>query len=209
MKNIVNIVFAILFTLTTVFFMLVNSIIIIKSIDNIMIAACSCVYINALIAIGFTDCVKTVEWFDPIKDWINKEKEYPHNYNDGGRSNYFNDSPKDSAKDCAVRAISIATEKNYLEVHKELSSLNSKYIDIDKFGTLRKSYHEYLINNGWKWHELKKEYKLQKNNHIIPIKGKVICQMSNHITTIINGVIQDTFQPHGYIYGYYYKKEEA
>ena len=51
MKNIINTVFAVLFTLTTAFFMLANAVIIIKSTNNIIIAACSCVYINASIAI--------------------------------------------------------------------------------------------------------------------------------------------------------------
>ena len=206
MKNIVNIVFAVLFTLTTAFFMLANAAIIIKSIDDIMIAACSSVYINALIAIGFTDCVKTVGWFDPIKEWINKnkEKEYlPFEYNDGGRSNYFKNQ---GGKDCAVRAISIATERNYLEVYKELTSLNLKHASIDEVGTYKKACHEYLTNKGWKWHKLKEENKLQKDNHIIPIKGKVICQMSSHLTAIINGVIQDTFQPHDCVCGYYTKE---
>lgn len=208
MKNIVNIVFAVLFTLTTVFFMLVNSIIIIKSIDNIMIAACSCVYINALIAIGFTDVKKTVEWFDPIFNWINKkeDKKYlPFEYNDGGRSNYF----ENQGKDCGPRAISIATEKDYREVYNELSSLNLKHTSIDEDGTNVQSVRDYLTDNGWKWNKLEKECKLQKDNPNIPKKGRIICMMSDHAVAVVDGVIQDVFQPHGYVYGYYYKKEEA
>lgn len=204
--KILSVIFGILFILTTILVILFNAVIIIKSIDDVVVASCVTTYINFLIIEGFIHGVKIVGWFDPIKNWKNKkeDKKYlPFEYNDGGRRNYF----KNQGEDCAVRAISIATERNYLEVYKELSSLNLKYVNIDEFGTMKKACHEYLINNGWKWHKLKKEYKLQKDNHIIPIKGKVICQMSSHMTTVVNGVIQDTFLPHNYYFYGYYTKE--
>ena len=92
-------------------------------------------------------------------------------YSDAGRSNYF----KGEAGDCVVRAITHATGKDYKEVYDELFQINKDYLSKknDKLskqmksrtrekggtprnGNYKKIYHDYLLNNGWRWVSLRK-----------------------------------------------------
>ena len=65
-------------------------------------------------------------------------------YNDGGRSKYFKAK---NVGDCAIRAIAIATDKDYKEVYNDLKKLNN---DVScRNGTPKKVDKKYLTQLGW------------------------------------------------------------
>lgn len=117
-------------------------------------------------------------------------------YNDGGRSLYFKAS---NVSDCAVRALAIASGRDYKEVYNELKKLNngvscrngtptsvsSKWLKQNDFITLSGIME---VGTGIKYHlcdedlvDLIKKY---------PV---MVVQVSKHLTTIINGVLNDTY----------------
>jgi hypothetical protein len=112
------------------------------------------------------------------------------NYNDGGRSKYF----KGDAGDCVTRAIAISTGIDYKEVYDTIKDLlqhtprngltKAETKDImHHFGFTR--YSCMGIGTGCNCHLREEE---------LP-SGIVVCQVSHHLTTIIDGVINDTFNP--------------
>ena len=144
-------------------------------------------------------------------------------FNDGGReqSGY-----KGSAGDCVTRAIAIVTGKTYSEVYDRM------FMEIKKFaatkrsatakragrgggragttprnGISKKVYHRYLIEEmgmtwtptmligqGCKVHLIENEL----------LSGKLIVQCARHLTAVIDGVINDTWNCSGKcVYGYY------
>ena len=127
-------------------------------------------------------------------------------YDDGGRSKYFKAS---KVRDCAVRAISIATGKDYKEVYDALKELNGG--KSCRNGTPKKVDKTYLKNIGWKWHATMKIGEgcithLCKEE--LP-KGTLIVQVSHHLTCVKDGVIYDTFDcsrgEKRCVYGYWSK----
>lgn len=129
------------------------------------------------------------------------------NYNDGGRSKYF----KGVAGDCVTRAIAIATGMDYKEVYDTIKDLlqhtprngltKQETKDImDYFGFTRVSC--MTIGGGCHYHLREED---------LP-SGTIICQVSHHLTTIIDGVINDTFNPsrdgNRCVYAYWYLEEE-
>lgn len=136
-------------------------------------------------------------------------------YNDGGReyAGY-----KGGTGDCVCRAISIATEQTYQTVYDDLNNLikskrktkKAKRSD-SRTGVHRKFYEEYLKNLGWKWKatmEIGSGCKVHLKADELP-QGRIIVRVTKHLTTMINGVIQDTYNPsrdgERCVYGYYYK----
>ena len=144
-------------------------------------------------------------------------------YNDGGRAE---SAYKGSAGDCVTRAIAIVTGKTYTEVYARL------YDEIKKFaatkrsaaakkasrgggrsgttprnGISKKVYHKYLVEEiemkwtptmfvgqGCKVHLIK--------NELPP--GKLIVQCAKHLTSVIDGMINDTWDcSDKCVYGYY------
>lgn len=144
-------------------------------------------------------------------------------FNDGGRekSGY-----KGSAGDCVTRAIAIATGKTYNEVYDRM------FIEIKKLaatkrsaaakkagggggragttprnGVSKKVYHKYLIEEmGMVWMPtmlVGQGCKVHLTENELP-SGKLIVQCAKHLTTVINGVINDTWDCSGKcVYGYY------
>lgn len=124
-------------------------------------------------------------------------------YDDGGR---MQAGFKGSAGDCVVRSIAIATNKSYKKVYEEINILckdfnvrhNGKYKDISsRTGVSKKVYHNYLLNKGFKWIPL---MRIGKGCTVHLVKdelpnGVIICRLSKHLTTVINGVIHDTYNP--------------
>jgi hypothetical protein len=134
-------------------------------------------------------------------------------YYDGGRSKYF----KGEAGDCVVRAIAIATNKDYLEVYNDLKELNKKQrgrlrgASPRDGGTKKRTVRKYLEKLGWKWHPTMKigsgcSVHLRKEE--LP-EGRLIVQVSGHLTAVIDGVIVDTHNPDRggmrCVYGYWNK----
>jgi hypothetical protein len=145
-------------------------------------------------------------------------------FNDGGRkqSGY-----KGSAGDCVTRAIAIVTGKTYSEVYDRM------FIEIKKFaatkrssavkragrgggragttprnGISKKVYHKYLLEEiGMNWTPtmfIGQGCKVHLIENELP-SGKLIVQCAKHLTTVIDGVINDTWNCSGKcVYGYYF-----
>lgn len=109
---------------------------------------------------------------------------------DGGRSKYFKAT---NVGDCAVRAIAIATGKDYKEVYDELKTLNNGKSCRD--GTPKKVDKKYLTQLGWTWHPcmtIGSGCKVHLNENELP-KGVLIVSVSKHLTCVKDGVIYDTY----------------
>ena len=113
-------------------------------------------------------------------------------YNDGGRSAYFKAKDVD---DCVTRSFSIATGRDYKEVYDMIFKVSGKTPrngvskkDIDKVASiLGLTWHPCMtIGSGCKVHLAAGE---------IPMQGTIVCNVSKHLTAVIDGVINDTFNP--------------
>ncbi len=139
-------------------------------------------------------------------------------YNDGGRS-YA--GFKGITGDCAVRAISIITEKSYTEVYNDINELakserigkRKKSISNARKGVYRPTLHKYMIGLRYKWVPtmlVGRGCKVHLNENELP-KGRLLVCVSGHFTSVIDGVINDTFNPNydekgRCVYGYYIKE---
>lgn len=137
------------------------------------------------------------------------------NFNDGGRSKYFNGT----AGDCVTRAISIATGIDYLEVYNSLNNLakNEKTgkrkhkISNSRTGVYKQTADKYLNSLGWIWKpcmQIGSGCTTHLKAEELP-KGTIICRLTRHFTCVIDGVINDTYDCSRHenrcVYGYYYK----
>ena len=111
-------------------------------------------------------------------------------YDDGGRSKYFKAS---NVSDCAIRAISIATQKDYKEVYNALKELNGGKSCRD--GTPKKVDKKYMMSLGWKWTPcmtIGSGCKVHLAEEELP-KGRLVVSVSGHLVAVIDGVIHDTY----------------
>lgn len=111
-------------------------------------------------------------------------------YDDGGRSKYFKAS---NVSDCAIRAISIATQKDYKEVYNALKKLNGG--KSCRNGTPKKVGKKYLISIGWKWHPcmtIGSGCQVHLAKEELP-NGRIVAEVSQHLVAIVDGVIHDTY----------------
>lgn len=125
-------------------------------------------------------------------------------YNDGGR---YAAGYKGNTGDCVTRAIAIVTGKPYKEVYDKMNEL-AKPVNAKGYKTLRgnsnartgmhkKAYHNYLLSIGMKWTPtmfIGKGCKVHLKADELP-KGKLIVSVSKHLTAVIDGVINDTYNP--------------
>ncbi len=115
-------------------------------------------------------------------------------YNDGGRKEA---GKKGTAGDCVTRSIAIATNSPYDVTYKLLTLLKQK--DYGKSaGTARngmnkETYAPFLEKHGWKYIPLSKE--LLPFDRIVPTEGTFLVKCHRHLTCVIDGVINDTWNP--------------
>ena len=130
------------------------------------------------------------------------------NYNDGGRSKYF----KGQVGDCVTRSIAIATGLDYKEVYDTVKDLLQH---TPRNGLSKKETRDIMEYFGFTWVSLMTigggcHYHLRDDD--LP-SGTIICQVTKHVTCIIDGVINDTFNPSRdgtrCVYGYWYIDEEV
>lgn len=137
-------------------------------------------------------------------------------YNDGGRKEA---GFKGLAGDCAVRAISIATEKPYIEVYKKIN-LMGKAERISKRKTGKSTAREgvymetmkkYFETIGWKWIPtmfIGSGCKVHAIKNELP-SGRLVLRLSRHFVACLDGVLNDTFDPSRggkrCVYGYWVK----
>ena len=109
---------------------------------------------------------------------------------------------KGAAGDCVMRAISIATEKPYLEVYDTLKELASKERITKRRkrkssirdGVHKITIHKYLKSIDWKWTPMVlvgQGCKIHLKEDELP-EGRIIVSLSKHYCAIIDKVINDT-----------------
>lgn len=143
-------------------------------------------------------------------------------HNDGGRKAAGFDG---SAGDCVARAVAIATERPYTEVYEALAHGTSTERRTKHSGTLsgkrtarrgihtsRQWFKAYLTALGWKWTptmHIGSGCKVHLKDGELPM-GRLIVSVSKHYTTVIDGVIHDTYDPQRdgtrCVYGYWSKE---
>jgi hypothetical protein len=144
----------------------------------------------------------------------------PHyQFNDGGRKAA---GFKGKTGDCVCRAIAIAAERPYAEVHAYLStqagaqratSRTPKQLATADKGiyTSRKWFKDYMATLGFKWvptMAIGQGCKVHLRKEELPA-GRIICAVSRHYVAVIDGVINDIYDPRRggtrCVYGYYQK----
>lgn len=161
--------------------------------------------------------------FDLFSSANKSSQELGFMLNDGGRAVA---GFKGGAGDCVVRAIAIAAQLPYLQVYEDLRSANLAYADNrnDKLarrlnakgssprnGNHRNVFHRYILSHGFEWFptmSIGAGCQVHLRADELP-RGTLIVKVSKHLTTIIDGVIQDTHNPSRggsrCVYGYYIK----
>lgn len=155
-----------------------------------------------------------------IKEGVNYSHVQYFQENDGGREDA---GFKGNTGDCVTRAIAIVTGKPYREVYNDLNQLSEsertgkrkRNVSNSRKGVYRVTYQKYLESLGYEWIPTMKVgsgCKVHVRADELP-KGRLIVRLSRHLTTMIDGVINDTFdcsrQGTRCVYGYYIKKENS
>lgn len=128
--------------------------------------------------------------------------------NDGGRSAA---GFRGVTGDCVTRAIAIALDLPYREVYDALSDRMAAQgkSRSARNGVPRSVYEIYLREQGWKWVPTMKigsgcTVHLRKDE--LP-SGRIIARLSRHLCAVVDGVIQDTYDPSREgsrcVYGYF------
>ena len=111
------------------------------------------------------------------------------NINDGGRSQYFK---ADGVGDCVCRAVAIATRKDYKEVYDTIKAITKQNPRNGLTNRATKKVCEYF---GGRWVATMKigsGCQVHLREEELP-KGRIICSVSGHVTCVIDGVINDTY----------------
>lgn len=137
-------------------------------------------------------------------------------YNDGGR---LKAGYKGVTGDCACRAIAIATKISYQEAYdlinefgkRERMSKRRSSRSSARTGVYSGTMKRIMDHLGWKWTPtmfIGSGCKVHLKADELP-KGRLIVNVSKHYTTMINGVINDAWNPDRggkrCVYGYWSK----
>lgn len=128
-------------------------------------------------------------------------------FDDGGRAAA---GFKGDTGDCVTRAISIATGKPYAKVYEAMADGNAteritkrsrkssgKRSARHGISVRRKWFKDYMTALGWKWTPtmgIGTGCTVHLHDGELPM-GRLIVSVSKHYTTVIDGVIHDTFDP--------------
>ena len=142
-------------------------------------------------------------------------------YDDGGRSKYYKAG---EVGDCVCRAISIATGRDYKEVHDLINEFaKSERRSTNRYGRVRgkssarngvrkATTRKVLESLGFVWTptmQIGQGCKVHLREDELPA-GTIIVSVSHHLTCVIDGVIHDTYDPtrdgERCVYGYYRKE---
>ena len=145
------------------------------------------------------------------------------NFNDGGRADA---GYKGRTGDCVTRAVAIAAELPYKQVYDRLADGNAtqrvtKRIKKSRarartaskgINTSRKWFKDYMRSLGFKWVStmgIGRGCKVHLKADELP-KGRVIARVTRHYCAVIDGVINDTYDPSRgetrCVYGYWIKQ---
>ena len=124
-----------------------------------------------------------------------------YEYNDGGRSEA---GYKGSTGDCVVRAISIASQKPYQEVYELVNSYASNEYKSRvskksnaRTGVRKSTIRKMMQDLGFVWTPTMKigsGCKVHLIESELP-EGRLVVQVSKHITAVLDKVIHDTYDP--------------
>lgn len=112
--------------------------------------------------------------------------------NDGGRAKYFKAQHVD---DCAVRAAAIAANLDYKEAYNLFKTIGG---ETPRNGVKRETCRKVMQILGGKWVPCMKigsGCKVHLAPNEIPMTGRLIVSLSGHLCAVIDGVINDTFDP--------------
>lgn len=127
-------------------------------------------------------------------------------YDDGGRKLA---GRKGDTGDCVTRAVAIATGLPYAEVYDSVAKGNgtqrrsmrdtkaSSHTASRGINVRRKWFKDYMVALGWKWTptmSIGTGCKVHLRTDELPT-GRLIVSVSKHYTSIIDGVIHDTYDP--------------
>ena len=103
---------------------------------------------------------------------------------------YTNPHPKDSKTigDCVIRAISIATKKDWLTVYDELTAIGREVLAPP---TDIKVIREYMDGIAERVPAMKNRKRLLPTD--LPKSGTFVVRQSHHLTCVRNGKIRDTW----------------
>ena len=111
-------------------------------------------------------------------------------YNDGCRSSYFK---AQCVGDCVVRAAAIASGRDYKEVYDIAREVNG---ESPRDGMRREKIDKLMERLGARWQatmQIGSGCHVHLRPNEIPMQGRIVCNVSRHVTAVIDGVIQDTF----------------
>jgi hypothetical protein len=121
-------------------------------------------------------------------------------FDDGGRAAA---GYKGHAGDCVTRSVSIALELPYKEVYEAMAKRMQTHPGARggkrsaRNGVSRCVYDDFLKSRGWIWTatmRIGSGCKVHLLENELP-SGRLIVRVSKHLTTVIDGVIHDTFDP--------------
>ena len=119
-------------------------------------------------------------------------------YNDGGRSNYFK---KEKAGDCVTRSIAIVSRMDYKDVYDVLSKGNASQgaskSARNGISTKRKWFKDQMREWGFRWEPtmgIGTGCKVHLRAEELP-KGRIVTSCSRHYSAVIDGVINDIYDP--------------
>ena len=117
-------------------------------------------------------------------------------YSDGGRSKYFR---AQHVGDCVVRAIALATGKDYKDVYDDINMLakksRAKSRSSARDGVDPSVSKKYIESLGWRWHPtcgVGKGVTMHLCDDEIP-DGNLIVRIAGHIVNVKNGIVYDTW----------------
>lgn len=126
-------------------------------------------------------------------DWV---------YDDGGRATA---GYKGTAGDCVCRAVAIATGISYRQVYEDINELakrertgkRKRGISSARNGVYKGTIRKLMEGYGWTWHPtmlVGQGCKVHLRDGELP-DGRIVVNLSKHVTCVINGVIHDTYDP--------------
>ena len=122
-------------------------------------------------------------------------------YNDGGRSKYF----KGQTDDCVVRALAIATQRDYKEIYNIVRNVTG---ESPRKGVRKKHAKVIAARLGGKWipkMRIGSGCTCHLRTDELP-KGRIVCCVAKHWVAVIDHVVNDTWEcddPDTCVYGYW------
>lgn len=137
-------------------------------------------------------------------------------YDDGGRADA---GYRGHANDCVTRAVAIATGIEYALIYADLNAeaqrerpRNGRRRSSARSGVHKPTTRRYLADIGWEWHptmQVGSGCRVHLRADELP-PGRLVVQLSRHLTAVIDGVIHDTHDPSRdgtrCVYGYWSRR---